>query len=317
MAVAGAVLSVPTVWILKGDAGWNSGSVWAAGLACGVGAAYVLKSIAIWAKGLMGLKKDPLGGADLADRAAALACADKLEAGACCGGGLKPLLRAWGCGATGPQVARMAATQLSRGAWEAIVEAAAVCAVLTAGAGFAAPPEMTTWGTALLALSALAGLARLQGEASKSRYVECAFLSKIGTDTPAAAAEDFAGKAGQAVKEATEKLGSAVGAATKELGTAVASATGGLSDAQKASAEKLASGQAELARQLEKVSGVAASVEKLLQLQKSVDGTLAGVSATTEFKEMLVELRRHLAEADQILKDAKKPRKMRLVESAE
>ncbi|MBR6021627.1 MAG: hypothetical protein IK066_04330, partial [Kiritimatiellae bacterium] len=126
LAVAGAVLSVPTVWILKGDAGWDSGSVWAAGVACGVGAAYVLKSIAIWAKGLLGLKKDPLGGVDAADRAAALECAEALEGGACCGGGLKPLLRAWGKGASGPQVARMAATQLSRGAWEAAGEAVAV-----------------------------------------------------------------------------------------------------------------------------------------------------------------------------------------------
>ena len=101
------------------------------------------------------------------------------------------------------------------------------------------------------------------------------------------------------------------------LGGAVASATSEMSAGQKAAAEKMSQGQGELAKQLEKVAGVASSVENLLQLQKSVDGTLSGVTATSEFKETLVELRRHLAEADQILKDARKPRKVRLVESGE
>lgn len=318
LVVAGAVLAVPTAWLAKGEEGLADASLWAASLACGLGLAYVLKSLVMWIKGALSLKKDPLAGVDVADRSAALEFAEAPAGGHCCGGcGLKPLLRAWGSGATGPQVARMAATQFSRGAWEAAGEAVAVCAVLSAEAGFAAPQALDTWGTALLALSALAGLARLQGVAAKSRHVEGALLSKIGVDTAAGAAEDFAGKAGKAVEAATAQLGTAVGAATKDLGAAVEAATRKLAEGEASAAEKMASGQNELARQLEKVSGVASSVEKLLQLQKSVDGTLAGVSATSEFKETLVELRRHLAEADQILKDARKPRKVRLVESGE
>lgn len=318
LVVAGALMALPTAWLARSEAGLADGSLWGAGLACGLGLAYVLKSLLMWVKGALFLKKAPLDGVDLADREAAREFAERLGEKHCCAGcGLKPLLRAWGAGATGPQVARMAATQFSRGAWEAAGEAVAVCAVLSAAAGFAAPQALVTWGTALLALSALAGLARLQGVAAKSRYVEGALLAKIGVDTPAAAAEDFAGKAGKAVESATAQLGTAVGAAAKDLGAAVEAATRKLAEGEASAAEKMASGQTELARQLDKVSGVASSVEKLLQLQKSVDGTLAGVSATSEFKETLVELRRHLAEADQILKDARKPRKVRLVESGE
>jgi len=316
LTVAGAVLSAPVVLALHGEAGLGDSSLWAAGVTCGIGIAYLLKSAGLGLMGLRAKKNDPLAGIDAADRAAALEAAEGMDCGCGAAAGLKPLLAAWGRGATGPQVARMAATQMTRRIWAAVVEAAAVLAVLSAGAGFEAPQSVLTCGTVLMALSALAGLSRVQGVASAAKHVECHLLAKIGADTPAAAAEDFAGKAAKAVGEATAELGKAMDAAAAKLGGAVSAASGEMSAGQKAAADKMSAGQAELAKQLDKVSGVASSVEKLLQLQKSVDGTLAAVTATSEFKETLVELRRHLAEADQILKDAKKPRKMRLVESA-
>lgn len=318
LTVAGAVLSAPVVLALHGETELGNASLWAAGVTCGIGIAYLLKSLCVWFKGGAALRKDPLAGVDVADREAALEKAEALPGCACgLGGNLKSLLGAWGRGASGPQVARMAATQLTRGLWAAVAEAVAVAAVLSAGAGFGASSEILTCGTVLLALAALAGLARVQGVVCAARYVEAGLLSKIGNDTAAGAAEDFAGKAAKAVGDATAELGKAMDAAASKLGGAVASATNEMSAGQKAAAEKMSAGQGELAKQLEKVAGVASSVEKLLQLQKSVDGTLAGVSATSEFKETLVELRRHLAEADQILKDARKPRKVRLVESGE
>ena len=58
-----------------------------------------------------------------------------------------------------------------------------------------------------------------------------------------------------------------------------------------------------------------ASIDNIFNLQQAVDNTLKGVSATEEFKSTLVELKRHLAESDQLLRNAAKPRTIRLVEN--
>ena len=69
-----------------------------------------------------------------------------------------------------------------------------------------------------------------------------------------------------------------------------------------------------MAEQLGRVTEIAASIDKIFKLQQAVDNTLKGVAVTDEFKSTLVELRRHLAESDQLLKNAAKPRAIRLVE---
>ena len=59
---------------------------------------------------------------------------------------------------------------------------------------------------------------------------------------------------------------------------------------------------------------LATTIDNVLKLQQAVDGTLKGVAVTEEFKSTLVELKRHLAESDVLLKNAAKPRTIRLVE---
>lgn len=87
-----------------------------------------------------------------------------------------------------------------------------------------------------------------------------------------------------------------------------------LSATQEQSSAQLGKAQTEIATQLGRVAALAATIDNVLKLQQSVDNTLKGVTVTEEFKSTLVELRRHLAESDQLLKNAAKPRSIRLVE---
>lgn len=318
LVLGGAVLSVPVALGFHDETPLSSAGLWAAAFSCGIGAAYVLKSLCCTVRRGFALKKNSLDQVEVADRAAAKTYLDSLPCGCGVNCAVKPLLRAWSDGASGPQVARMAATQLSRGIWGVLGEAAVVVALLLTGGEIPGVPQcILDTVTLLLFLAPLLALARLQSVLAVSGWIERALLARIGNDTPAAAASDFAEKAAASVADSSQKLGSAVDDATKRLGTSLDSAISSLAADQKRAAQLIADNQKDVAEQLAKVAGVASSVEKLLQLQKSVDGTLRDVSATNEFKETLSELRRHLAEADQILKDAKKPRRLRLVESGE
>lgn len=87
-----------------------------------------------------------------------------------------------------------------------------------------------------------------------------------------------------------------------------------LAAAQEQAASVLGKAQTEVATQLGRVTALASTIDNILKLQQAVDGTLKGVTVTEEFKSTLVELKRHLAESDQLLKNAAKPRSIRLVE---
>jgi hypothetical protein len=90
--------------------------------------------------------------------------------------------------------------------------------------------------------------------------------------------------------------------------------TAKLASTQEQTSTELGKAQTEIAAQLGRVTALASSIDNVLKLQQTVDGTLKGVTVTEEFKSMLGELRRHLAESDSLLKNATKPRTIRLVE---
>ena len=173
---------------------------------------------------------------------------------------------------------------------------------------------MLLMGTSVMVLIPLAALGRLQMAAWESRYVEAKLLAAIGNDTPAAAATTLAAGAGKSVEAAVGNLDASAKKLGEKLAEAAASAAATLAAAEEKSAGRLAQNQAEVAKQLDRVAGVASSVESLLQLQKSVDATLKTVTVTNEFQATLAGLRQHLLEADSLLKEARKPRKIRLVE---
>lgn len=118
----------------------------------------------------------------------------------------------------------------------------------------------------------------------------------------------------KAQAEAAAQISSAQQEATAQAVKAQGETSAKLAAAQQDTAAQLAKAQDKVAEQLGRVVEIAASVDQILKLQQTVDGTLKGVTATEEFKSTLLELKRHLAESDELLKNAAKPRSIRLVE---
>lgn len=304
LLAAGVVAGAALAFLYAGEAGLKSGSLWGAAVAYGIGIAYIVLSIVECILQKKAVKADSLGGGvEWSDRDVAAEQGGALKGKSMVVRDARALLGAWGAGASGPQVARMAATQTGR--WVAMVagEAVAVWAICSAGDGFAAPQELLSLGTAVMVGVALAALWRLQTVLAESKYVEAKLLSQIGNDTAAAAADALTERAGKHIEAAMGKLEETA----KKAGESIA-------EAQEKAVAKLAQNQAEVAKQLDRVAGVASSVDELLQLQKKVDATLKTVTVTNEFQTTLAGLRQHLSEADTLLKEARKPRKIRLVE---
>lgn len=80
-------------------------------------------------------------------------------------------------------------------------------------------------------------------------------------------------------------------------------------------AQKITEANNALGVQLEKIAGLQGDIEKVLHVQETVEGHIKGVAASEEFKSTLETLRSHLEESDKLLREAAKPRTIRLVES--
>ena len=362
--VFGALLAIPFK-----PAVWTYSDV-AALLATGLALAYVLLGAGDWLLQRIALAKNPLpADLDLSDRAIARERVTALTRCSLLERHVRRLLDAWGAGASGPQVAIMAANQTGRLLALLVAEAGFILVLLVAAQGFAAPGALLTLVSGLMVLVALVALARFQLAAHTAGYIESHLLARIGNDTPAAAAADFAQTAGKAAADAmatlaaaqtkfvdqlakSQEQASALAAkaqaeATAQLAKAQSDAAGQIAKTQAEAAAqvakaqtdaaaqlakaqddmtakltaaldqsstKIGAAQAEVATQLGRVTALASSIDNVLKLQQAVDGTLKGVTVTDEFKSTLLELKRHLAESDQLLKNAAKPRTIRLVE---
>lgn len=78
---------------------------------------------------------------------------------------------------------------------------------------------------------------------------------------------------------------------------------------------KFESSQQALAAQLEKIASLQQSIEKVLQIQQVVDGTIKTVAASEEFAKLVSALREHLEASDKLLREVSRPRTIRLVET--
>ena len=331
----------------------------AAVLATGMALAYVVLAAIDWIAQTIALAKNPLPAElDLSDRSVARERMAALTGCALLQRHIRRLLSAWAAGASGPQIATMAANQTFRLISLILAEAAAILVLLVSAAGFSAPGPLLTLGTGLMVLVALAALARFQLASKTAGYIESHLLARIGNDTPAAAAADFAQTAGKAAAEsmaalaaaqtkfaeqlaksqdqaaalaakaqqdaatqlskaqteAAAQIAKAQTEASSQVAKSQADMTAKLTAALDQSSAKIGTAQTEVATQLGRVTALASSIDNVLKLQQAVDGTLKGVAVTDEFKSTLVELKRHLAESDQLLKNAAKPRTIRLVE---
>ncbi len=363
--VLGVVLGLP----FKPEIGYSRSEL-AALLAIGIAIAYAVLAALDWLAQTLALAKNPLPQElDLSDRGVAREQVAALAGNALLQRHIRRLLIAWAAGASGPQVATMAANQMIRMLVILAGEAAFIVVLLAAAVAFYGPSALHTLGTGLMALVALIALARFQLASKTAGYIESHLLARIGNDTPAAAGAEFAQTASKSVADSMAALAAAqakfveqlaksqdqaaalaakaqqeaaaqlskahadaaaqiakaqteaaaqVAKAQQESAAQIVKAQGEVSAkltaAQQESAAQIAKTQDKVAEQLGRVSEIAASIDKVFKLQQAVDGTLKGVAVTDEFKSTLVELKRHLAESDQLLKNAAKPRTIRLVE---
>ena len=363
--VLGVLLGLP----FKPEIGYSRSEL-AALLAIGIALAYAVLAALDWLVQTLALAKNPLPqDLDLSDRGVAREQVAALAGNALLQRHIRRLLIAWGAGASGPQVATMAANQMIRMLVILVGEAAFIVVLLAAAVAFYGPSALHTLGTGLMALVALIALARFQLASKTAGYIESHLLARIGNDTPAAAGAEFAQTASKSVadsmaalaaaqtkfveqlaksqdqavtlgakaqQEAAAQLSKAHADAAAQIAKAQTEAAAQIAKAQQESAAQIVKAQGEVsakltaaqqesaaqiaktqdkvAEQLGRVSEIAASIDKIFKLQQAVDGTLKGVAVTDEFKTTLVELKRHLAESDQLLKNAAKPRTIRLVE---
>lgn len=120
----------------------------------------------------------------------------------------------------------------------------------------------------------------------------------------------------KAQTEGSTKIQDALSAEIKQLTEATASWNESLQKTLTDHAQNLTAANDKLAQELEKITAMSANIEQVLHVQETVEQAVTSVSASTEFKEALTALRSHLAEADTLIREASKPRKIRLVESA-
>lgn len=322
---AGIILGVLLGLAFKAGSGWDRSQL-AALLTSGIALAYVLLAIVDCAIQCLSLRTNPLPqDLELSDRAIAGEQVQALKGGAPHQRQLRQLLTAWSAGASGPQVVAMAGNQLFRNMIVLGAETLGILAVLAASGSFGPPQALLTLDTGLMVLVVLTAIGRFQLAARLAGYTDAHLLAKIGNDTPAAAGVEFAQAAAKSVANSTETLAAAQTEFAGKLAASQKETAEQLAKAQKEAAEQMAKTQAEttaklseaqnkVAEQLGRVTEVAASIDNILKLQQTVNGTLKGVTATEEFKETLVELKRHLSESDELLKNAAKPRTIRLVE---
>ena len=290
--------------------GWqNSPSEWAAVIACGIALAYTVLSGLDWIVEKRALAANLLPDElDLSERA----------------------------GASGPQVVAMAGAQMFRLFGLLAAESLIIFAMLVAAAGFAAPGVLLTLSSGLMVLLVLSAMARFQLAAHLAGYIESNLLARIGNDTPAAAGLEFAQAVGKSVSTATAGLADAQSRladqlakiqsdaaaltakaqtdASAQIAKAQQDAAAQIAKTQSDATAHLAKAQDQVAEQLGRLSDLAATIDRIFQLQQAVDGALQGVAVSDEFKSTLSGLRQHLAASDELLKNASKPRTIRLVE---
>ncbi|NLG35347.1 MAG: hypothetical protein GX548_08340 [Lentisphaerae bacterium] len=338
IAGLGLILGLLIFLPIRNAYGWQgSPSEWAALMVIGIGIAYILLSIADWFAQRRVLAANPLPDElDLSERAVAAERLAVIQGCSLLHRHVRRLLAAWAAGASGPQVAVMAANQTHRMMGLIVAETAALFTLLAATAAFNPPPVLLTLGTGLMALLLLVALARFQLAAHLAGYVESNLLARIGNDTPAAAGLEFAQSVGKAVSTSTASLAAAqekiaeqlarileesAAAAVKaqqeaaaQVAKAQAEAAAQIAKTQQDAVAHLAKSQDQVAEQLGRLSELSASIDNIFKLQQAVDGALQGVAVSDEFKSTLTELQRHLAASDELLKAASKPRTIRLVE---
>lgn len=125
-----------------------------------------------------------------------------------------------------------------------------------------------------------------------------------GLETAAKAMESASAKIGDALSSHLQQLDKLDSANREQMKTLLTQHADSLTKASNA-----------IAAQLDKIMQLEKEIQNLLHIQQAVDGSIKAVSSAEEFKATLVALRTHLEQSDKLVREASKPRTIRLVES--
>lgn len=120
--------------------------------------------------------------------------------------------------------------------------------------------------------------------------------------------------AAKAIDAASAKLGEALTAHVQQMEKAAATNREQIGAVLAQHAESLTKASSAIAGQLDKIMQLEKEIQQILHIQQVVDGSIKAVSSAEEFKTTLVALRTHLEQSDKLVREATKPRTIRLVE---
>jgi len=120
--------------------------------------------------------------------------------------------------------------------------------------------------------------------------------------------------AAKAVESAAAKLNDALASHAQQLDKVESGNRDQLKSVLTQHAESLNKASGAIAGQLDKIMQLEKDIQQVLHVQQVVDGSIKAVSSAEEFKATLSALRKHLEASDSLVREATKPRTIRLVE---
>lgn len=117
-----------------------------------------------------------------------------------------------------------------------------------------------------------------------------------------------------ALADGEKKMNASFDGGSQKLAGALETSAGNLGKALAEHGATLQKSTQTLGAQLDKIAALEQEIGKLLHLQEVTEGTLKSVTASGEFKELVTALKSHLEASDALLREAAKPKKIRLVE---
>lgn len=120
--------------------------------------------------------------------------------------------------------------------------------------------------------------------------------------------------AAKAIETAAAKMNDSLIAHAQQVDKVESSAREQLKAVLTQHAESLNKAASAIAGQLDKIMQLEKEIQQVLHIQQMVDGSIKAVSSAEEFKATLAALRKHLEQSDSLIREATKPRTIRLVE---
>ncbi len=240
------------------------------------------------------------------------------------------LLSAWIQGGSAESVIALATFQSQQARGRLVAEAFFVLLLLVPCL-WNSPDSMLAWlGCALLAVTYYVHHGVLT---RMDRYLETRLLALL-PDTAAVPAEEAqprdvaaeAARFSEGLHGVNIKLDALISGLGDQIKSSLILGLQAMETSSSRSAEKMGAALSEhaqkveasanaLGTQLMRIAELEKSIEKILHVQEAVEATMKSVSASEETSKLFAALREHLVESDKLLREASRPRLIRLVET--